>query len=133
MIRPLPMRIDLLPGEAWLGYLRRVQREYRLDTPMRVLTPLVGDGTNSHSRPRTRRGYGIAAFATTYERLGDYFNLGPGEVRAMFVDSYTTVTGHWQDKDRQRFDLFSEEGETHVWAPGIRSSRHLVVKSPEVV
>ena len=125
MTRPLPLRIDPRPGESWLGYLHRNTRVYRLDTTTRVLDQLLCT-SNARSRPRTRRGYGIAALPSTYQRLGDYFNLAPTEVRAMFVESYTTVTSQWTDTDRQRFDLFADGGETHVWAPGVRSSRQLV-------
>ncbi len=124
MTRPLPLRVDPQPGESWFGYLRRNARIYQLDTTTRVLSHLL-DG-KLRSQPKTRRGYGIAAFPSTYERLGDYFNLTTAEVRAMFVESYTTVTGHWTDADRQRLDLFAEGGEARVWAPGVRSSRQLV-------
>lgn len=122
----LPLRINPRPGESWLGYLGRAADAFRLDTTTRALAPLLDEGERSRSRPKTRRGYGIAALPATYERLADYFNLEPRQVKAMFVESYTTVTGHWTDEDRRRFDLFDTGGEPRIWAPGIRSSRHLV-------
>lgn len=126
MIRPLPIRIEPAPDEAWHGYLRRAAAALGVQHPLSLLAPFLPTDRHATHGFRARRSIGIAARPETYERLGHHFHLEDHEIRGMFLERYATISSRWDAVDRERLDPLTHGEESTVWAPAVRSHRTLM-------
>lgn len=83
----LPVRIEPLRGEAWLGYTRRVAAFYRTSWS-ELMGRVVPGGQHACRYPLTPRFSGIAATTATLAVFGRLLNLAPQEVAAMHLMAY---------------------------------------------
>ena len=118
MIRPLPIRIEPAPDEAWHGYLRRAAAALGVQHPLSLLAPFLPTDRHATHGFRARRSIGIAARPETYERLGHHFHIEDHEIRGMFLERYATISSRWDAVDRERLDPLTHGEESTVWAPG---------------
>jgi hypothetical protein len=83
----LPVRIEPLHGESWLGYTGRAAAFYRTSWS-ELMSRVVPGGQHACRYPLTPRFSGIAATPQTLTVFGRFLNLSPAEVSAMHLMAY---------------------------------------------
>lgn len=107
LVRPLPLRLEPHPNEAFRGYLERAATVY--DLPVQALlsplrTPVTGCASEKGLAARARLA-GLTATTNTREKLADRFNLTGGEVDQLFVDRYRPYV-RFSAVEQRLFDPF---------------------------
>lgn len=125
MTRPLPIRVEPIPGEAWHGYLRRTALALGVQQPMELLAAFLTTVHQARRALRMRRSLGVAATPETYTRLSTHFHLHDHEIRSMFLEYFKTISCRWDATHRERLDPLAQGDLGTVWAPAVRSHKAL--------